>query len=84
MSLVGAGATAVDTRLNGFQQALHRCQAALLELRDFESRGAHRHTQGRGVGHHRSNLESAVRDAYRELDQRFRAEMDRAVPRANR
>ena len=84
VSLVGAGATAVDTRLTGFQQALHRYQAALLELRDFESRGAHRHTQGRGVGHHRSNLESAVRDAYQDLDQRFRAEMDRAVPGTNR
>ena len=84
ISLVGAGATAVDTRLSGFQQALYRYQKALLALRDFEGRGAHRHTQGRGVGHHRSNLQSEVRAAYQDLDQRFRAEMDRAVPRANR
>ena len=76
--------TAVDTRLTGFQQALHRYQAALVELREFEARGAHRHTQGRGVAHNRNQLEGAVREAYQDPDQRFRAETDRAVPHANR
>lgn len=69
-SLLGAGATASEVRLTGFQKALINYQNALMAL--------HKHKGvGRGPSATRADLKSKARLAYNELQTRYHAELNK-------
>lgn len=76
--LVGAGATAAFTRLNGFQQALVKYQEALLALTR-----AHEFS-GPGAGARRIQAENMARSAYEALQKAYQTELNRISPQALR
>lgn len=76
--LVGAGATAAFTRLNGFQQALVKYQEALLNLTRVHN------ASGPGVGTRRIQAQTMARNAYRTLQEAYQTELNRISPEALR
>lgn len=67
-SLLGAGATASEARLNGFQKALLAYQDALVALNNYKG-------VGRGASATRVELKNKVRLAYVELQKKYHAEL---------
>ncbi|MBC6904590.1 hypothetical protein DWB84_03805 [Saccharophagus sp. K07] len=72
-SLLGAGATASEVRLNEFQKALLRYQNALIALN--KQKGV-----GRGASASRITLENEVRSAYAELQKKYQTELKKVAP----
>ena len=69
-SLLGAGATASEVRLTGFQKALFNYQNALMAL--------HKHKGvGRGPSATKADLKSKARLAYNELQTKYHAELNK-------
>lgn len=77
-SLVGAGATAAFTRLNGFQKALVAYQEAVLNVARMGKAG------GPGIGARRLQAETKLRNAYRALKEQYQIELSRISPKAYR
>lgn len=76
-TIVGAGAVAAQTRLDGFGGVLQRYQAALLELHSFERAPGNT----RGGGAQRVRLQESVRRAHEALNREYRVELQRLVSR---
>jgi hypothetical protein len=68
--LVGAAATASETRLDGFQKALKNYQAALQALHNHKG-------TGRGPSATNAALKGRVRATYSELQLQYRAELNK-------
>lgn len=72
-SMVGAAATAADTRLDAFEKAMIRFQEALFNLRQLEQQ----HLKGRSANGQRLTAIRRVKEAYAALETRYTVELSK-------